>query len=165
MTDQSLAPHVIAKEIAPLGEGAISLDEYKKRYAQSIADPSAFWSAEAEKRLDWFSPFKQGLSGDFHAGDVTWFAGGKLNVCYNAVDRHVQNGKADQVAMVFEGDEPTDIRKITYLELQRKVSQIANALKMSGVRKGDGKCCRDLTSNLKFMLTCQWKQSLRSICP
>lgn len=139
MTEKSLAPHEIAKEIAPIGEGGMSLDEYKRRYADSIADPNAFWSAEAEKRLDWFSPFTQGLSGDFYAGDVTWFAGGKLNVCFNAVDRHAQNGKADQIAMVFEGDEPTDIRKITYLELQRKVSQIANALKMSGVRKGDGK--------------------------
>lgn len=137
--EKSLAAHEIAKEIPAIGvdDAPMSLDEYKKAYAASIADPSKFWSEEAKKRLDWFSPFTTGLQGDFDAGDISWFQGGKLNVCYNAVDRHVLAGKGDQVAMVWEGDEPTDIRRITYLQLQRKTCQIANALRASGVRKGD----------------------------
>jgi acetyl-CoA synthetase len=77
------------------------------------------------------------LQGDFDAGDITWFAGGKLNVSYNAIDRHVAAGRADQVAMIWEGDEPDDIRRLTYRDLLRQVSQIANALTASGVRKGD----------------------------
>lgn len=71
-------------------------------------------------------------------GDVSWFQCGQLNVCYNAVDRHVlTGGKGDQVAMIWEGDEPNEVRRITYTELLAKVSQIANALKSQGVQKGD----------------------------
>ena len=135
-TEKSLAAHEIAKEIAPIGEAPMSLEEYKQAHAASIADPSAFWSEQAQNRLDWSTPFTAGLQGDFDAGDVRWFEGGKLNVCYNAVDRHVLNGKGDQAAMVWEGDEPTDTRTITYLQMQRKTCQIANALKAQGVEKG-----------------------------
>lgn len=134
----NLAAHEIAKVFPALGtEGKMSFEEYKKAHAESIADVGAFWGAQAVDRLDWSQPFQRTLEGDLHAGDVTWFAGGQLNVCYNAIDRHVRNNKADQTAIVFEGDEPTDIRRITYLELQRKVCQIANALRSVGVNKGD----------------------------
>lgn len=135
--DNQLAAHHIAKLFPAIGEGAMTFEEYKKKYEESIADPSAFWAKEANERLDWFIPFQQSLQGDFHAGDITWFAGGKLNMCYNAIDRHVLAGKGDQVAILWEGDEPNEIRKITYLELQRKISQIANAMQSKGVRKGD----------------------------
>ena len=70
-------------------------------------------------------------------GDVRWFSGGKLNIAYNAIDRHVINGRGDQVALLWEGDEPDQVRKITYNELLRRVSQIANALTQQGVKKGD----------------------------
>jgi acetyl-CoA synthetase len=136
--EKNLAAHEIAKLFPALNtQGRPTLEEYKAKYAESIADVGAFWGKEAEERLDWFVPFKQTLQGDFDAGDITWFAGGKLNVSYNAVDRHVLNGKGDQVAIVFEGDEPDDIVKLTYLQVQRKVSQIANALLAKGVIKGD----------------------------
>jgi acetyl-CoA synthetase len=115
----------------------MSFEEFKAAHAESVKDPAAFWAKEAIERLDWYAPFTNALSGDFEAGDIAWFVGGKLNVCYNAVDRHVNNGKADQVAMVWEGDEPDDVLKFTYMDLQRKVSQIANALKAQGVKKGD----------------------------
>ena len=141
MTDddhKNLAAHEIAKVFPALAtDGKISLEEYKKQHAASIADVGAFWAKQATDRLTWIKPFDVTLQGDFHAGDITWFAGGQLNVCFNAVDRHVRAGKAEQTAIVFEGDEPTDIRRITYLQLQRKVSQIANALLAQGVRKGD----------------------------
>lgn len=135
--EKNLAAHEIAKLFPALEtEGKMSLEEYKKAHAESIADVGAFWGKEAKERLDWDVPFEQTLMGDFDAGDITWFAGGKLNVCYNAVDRHVKT-KPNQVAIVFEGDEPDDIRKITYIELQRKTSQIANSLIAKGVVKGD----------------------------
>lgn len=134
---QHLAAHEIAKVFPPLGDGAMTLEEYRQEYARSIQDPGAYWSEEAKKRITWYHPFSQALSGDFIAGDISWFAGGKTNVCYNAIDRHVEAGKGDQVAMVWEGDEPDDIKRLTYIDLQRKISQITNALLASGVRKGD----------------------------
>lgn len=127
----------IEKEFPPIGKGVMTLQEYKELHAESIADPGAFWGKQAKEYLDWFVPFQSTLQGDFENGDITWFTGGKLNVSYNAIDRHVLAGKGDQVAVVWEGDEPTEIAHITYLQLQRKVSQIANALSSVGVRKGD----------------------------
>mmetsp|Transcript_8162 Transcript_8162/g.12608 ORF Transcript_8162/g.12608 Transcript_8162/m.12608 type:complete len:750 (+) Transcript_8162:67-2316(+) len=119
----------------PSGVAASSLDEYKKIYEESLKDD--FWANKAKEMLDWDTDFSlPALSGDFEEGDMRWFSGGKLNVCYNAIDRHaVTNG--DRVAMIWEGDEPTDVREITYTELLRKVSKIANALQSQGVKKGD----------------------------
>jgi acetyl-CoA synthetase len=87
--------------------------------------------------LDWDLLFDTVLEGSLQEGDVTWFAGGKLNACYNAIDRHVAAGKEDQIAMIWEGDEPDNIRRLTYQDLLHKVSQIANALTVMGVRQGD----------------------------
>jgi acetyl-CoA synthetase len=136
-SSKGLAAHEIPKLFDPIGKASISLEDYKQAHAESIRDPSAYWSQQAKSYLDWYVPFDQALTGDFSAGDIAWFAGGKLNVCYNAIDRHVRNGKADQVALVWEGDEPDDIRRLTYLDMQRKISQIANALHAQGVRRGD----------------------------
>jgi acetyl-CoA synthetase len=132
-----LAAHEIAKEFPPLGPAASTLAEYRAEHALSIADPSAYWSRRATELIDWYHPFQQGLAGDFTVGDITWFAGGKLNVCYNAVDRHVQAGRGDETAVIWEGDEPTEVRHVSYLDLQRRVSQIAQALFATGVRTGD----------------------------
>lgn len=114
-------------------------EKYKKEYAESIARPAHFWSEQATRRLTWERPFDPHavLQGSFDHGDVTWFRGGKLNVCFNAIDRHVNSKTANELAMVWEGDEPDDIRRITYAEMLRKVSQIANALAAEGVKKGD----------------------------
>jgi acetyl-CoA synthetase len=114
-------------------------EKYKKQYAESIARPAHFWSEQATRRLTWERPFDPHavLQGSLDHGDVTWFRGGKLNICFNAIDRHVNSKKANELAMVWEGDEPDDIRRITYVEMLRKVSQIANALKAEGVKKGD----------------------------
>jgi acetyl-CoA synthetase len=114
-----------------------TFDRYKKEYQASIDAPEIFWGDKAQEMLDWDVGFDSVLEGSLEAGDVTWFAGGKLNACYNAIDRHVLAGKADQLAMIWEGDEPDDIRRITYQDLQHKVSQIANALTALGVKKGD----------------------------
>jgi len=86
--------------------------------------------------LDWFTPFDQVSAGTFKDGNIAWFLNGKINACYNAVDRQLP-ARADQTAILWEGDEPTDIRRITFQELQDKVCKIANSMKMMGVKKGD----------------------------
>lgn len=125
------------KDLPPLGTSKWSLDSFKKEHEESIKDPSTFWSTKAKELLHWFIPFEEGLTGSFETGDVAWFAGGQTNVCYNAVDRHVKAGKGDQVGLIWEGDEPDDVQKLTYLEMQRRISQISNALAFSGVKRGD----------------------------
>ena len=114
-----------------------ALDKYKKVHKASIDNPTKFWGNEAQARLSWFEKYDTVVSGSLEKGDVTWFAGGKLNVCYNAVDRHVIDGNGDATAMIWEGDEPDDIRSLTYNDVREKVSRIANALKSRGVQKGD----------------------------
>jgi len=114
-----------------------NLDHYRVEHEQSIQDPNKYWYDKAYEFLDWEQDFDSVLDGSLNDGDVTWFAGGKLNVAYNAIDRHVQNGKADQTALLWEGDEPNQIRRITYRQLQQRVSQISNALRAQGVKKGD----------------------------
>jgi acetyl-CoA synthetase len=132
---QAPPKHEVAKIYPPKGD--LSLEQYKLLHKQSIDDPKTFWGARAKEHLDWFTPFEQVLQGGFEFGDVRWFTGGKLNVCYNALDRHVASSKANDLALVWEGDEPDDIRKFTYSELLRKVCQISNALLALGVQKGD----------------------------
>jgi len=114
-----------------------ALEKYREEHARSIADPAKFWESKAKHFLDWDVPFRSVLHGDLKNGDVSWFHGGKLNVAYNAIDRHVLSGRGDDTAIVWEGDEPDEIRHITFREMLSKVSQIANALRSEGVRKGD----------------------------
>lgn len=112
-----------------------SFDKYVKLHQQSIDVPSKYWGGLAKELLHWDVPFDSHrvLQGGFEKGDVRWFAGGQLNVAYNALDRHDPNA----LAMIWEGDEPTEVRRITFGEMTSKVSQIANALKSQGVKKGD----------------------------
>jgi len=112
-----------------------SFDKYKKLHAESIKDPAKYWGDLARTELDWYKPFddERILSGDLTTGNIQWFAGGKLNACYNAIDRH----NRDDIAIIWEGDEPNDIRKITFGQMVDKVSAISNALKLKGVKKGD----------------------------
>ncbi|GIV02988.1 MAG: acetyl-coenzyme A synthetase [Fimbriimonadales bacterium] len=105
-------------------------------YDRANRDPVGFWS-EWANRLDWFEPWQNAL--EWEPPYARWFTGGKLNACYNCVDRHVQNGKGDRVALIWEG-EPGEVVSWTYAELQAKVCQIANALKQIGVKKGEIVC-------------------------
>lgn len=114
------------------------LSKYKAEHAFSITDPETYWADQGRQKLDWFTPFEKTMTGGLDHGDVAFFAGGKLNACYNAIDRHVgSHTNANELALVWEGDEPTDIRRLTYAQLLRKTCQIANALKGRGVAKGD----------------------------
>lgn len=111
-------------------------NEYRAAYNESIANPTKFWTEMSAKYLHWFSPFDRVLEGSFEDGDVKWFANGKINACYNCVDRHLPH-KANQTAIIWEGDEIGTHRYITYRELSQEVCRIANVMKMQGVKKGD----------------------------
>ncbi len=117
----------------------INKEKYDQMYAQSINDPSTFWSAQAEEFLSWDQKWESVREFDFHKGEASWFAGGKLNVSYNCIDRHLET-RGDQVAIIWEGDDPSEDLKITYKELHEKVCKLANVFKSRGVIKGDRVC-------------------------
>ncbi len=111
--------------------------KYKAMYEQSVKDPDGFWGEQA-KRLDWFKPFTKvkDTSYDPHNVSIKWFEDGELNVSYNCVDRHAA-ATPDKVAIIWEGDSPTEDKKITYAELKDEVCKLANVFKAHGVKKGD----------------------------
>jgi acetyl-CoA synthetase len=115
----------------------IDADGYAKMYAQSVSDPDGFW-AEQGKRIDWFKPYTKVKDVSFIYPDVSirWFHDGVTNVAHNCIDRHLET-RGDQVAIVWEGDDPGHDRKITYRELHDEVCRFANVLKARGVAKGD----------------------------
>jgi acetyl-CoA synthetase len=116
--------------------GKISEAEYFRLYQQSVADPDRFW-AEHGKRIDWIKPFTKvrnaAFEGDVH---IAWFEDGTLNASYNCIDRHLPQ-RAEQTAILWEGDDPGENRRVTYRELHEAVCRLANALKARGVQKGD----------------------------
>ena len=116
-----------------------SLDRYDEIYKRSIDDPENFW-AETAQRIHWIKPWDTVRNFDFVQGRIEWFSGGKLNACYNCIDRHIENGHGDETAIIWEGNDPNQSRKFSYSELLRDVSQFANALKSMGVEKGDRVC-------------------------
>lgn len=114
-----------------------SAAEYDRLYAQSISDPDAFW-AEQAKRLDWFTPPTKIGNWSFDPVSIKWYEDGVLNLCHNAVDRHVAAGRGDAIAFIFEPDDPAkDARRVSYAELQAEVIRMANALKQLGAGRGD----------------------------
>ncbi|KAA6214869.1 acetate--CoA ligase [Streptomyces albofaciens JCM 4342] len=135
MSNDSLA-NLLKEErrFAPPADLAANANVTAEAYEQAAADRLGFWAAQA-KRLTWATEPTETLDWS-NPPFAKWFADGKLNVAYNCVDRHVENGLGDRVAIHFEG-EPGDTRAITYAELQREVSQAANALTELGVRAGD----------------------------
>jgi acetyl-CoA synthetase len=110
---------------------------YEDMYARSIKDSNGFW-AEHGKRVDWIKPFSKVENVSFAPGNISikWFEDGVLNVAYNCVDRHLAK-RGDQTAIIWEGDDPKDDKKITYRELHAEVCKFANVLKSRGVKKGD----------------------------
>ena len=112
---------------------------YQEMYKHSVDDPEGFWAEQAEKFVSWYKPWNKVLEWDFSEGKISWFEGAELNVCYNCVDRHLES-RGDQVAIIWEGDDPNEDKKITYRELHREVCSFANVLKARGVQKGDRVC-------------------------
>jgi acetyl-CoA synthetase len=119
-----------------LKTAAISEGEYHDMYAQSVNDPDKFWGAMA-KRLTWIKEPTKIKNTSFNAPvSIKWYEDGILNACFNCVDRHLP-AKKDTIALIWEGDEPGDDRKITYGEMKDEICRLANALKSLGVKKGD----------------------------
>ena len=111
--------------------------KYLEMYKQSVVDPDGFWREQAG-RIDWITPFKRVKNTSFKLPNVSikWFEDGELNVSANCLDRHLDK-RGDQVAIIWEGDDPKYAKKITYRELHREVCRFANVLTGLGVRKGD----------------------------
>ena len=117
----------------------ISEDEYERLYKESLDNSEEFWSKQAKEYLEWVSPWQQTCEGDLNKGEVSWFIDGKINASQNCIDRHLEK-RANQVAIIWEGDDPSISKSITYQELHESVCRFANALKERGVKKGDRVC-------------------------
>ena len=128
-------------KLFPVPEGITKsafVDEvaYKRMYQESVADPERFWG-EHGKRIEWINPYTKvkdvSYTGDVH---IRWFYDGTLNACANCVDRHLEK-RGEQTAILWEGDDPTESRRITYRKLHEQVSRLSNVLKARGVKRGD----------------------------
>jgi acetyl-CoA synthetase len=120
-------------------KSTISNTDYKEAYQRSIDNPNAFWQEKARKFLTWDKDFTIVENVDFNKGQIAWFEDGELNVSYNCLDRHLPQ-RANQTAIIWQGDEPEDSENITYQDLYERVCQLANGLKHLGVVKGDRVC-------------------------
>ena len=117
----------------------ISEEDFNTEYQESINNPESFWQKKAEETLDWFSNWDEVTASYLEAGEVAWFKTGKLNACFNCVDRHLQN-HANKTAIIWEGDDPNDSKEISFQELHKNVCQFANLLKSRNIKKGDRVC-------------------------
>ncbi len=115
-----------------------SLEEYERLYRLSLDNPEWFWGEQA-KILDWFHPWHTVFDADYEEVDFGWFLGGRLNACYNCVDRHLKE-HGDRTAIIWAGDEPATYKHISYRELKHHVCRVANVLRAHGVRRGDRVC-------------------------
>lgn len=122
------------------GKTEIDFAKYEQMYKRSVDDPEGFWAEMAEEFISWDSKWNTVLNWDFKEGNIEWFKGGKLNVSYNCLDRHIEAGHGDQVALIWEGNNIGEDSKITYKQLKDDVCRFANALKKIGVKKGDRVC-------------------------
>ena len=114
-------------------------DGYERMYRQSIEQPDMFWAEQANRFVEWMQPWSKVHQSDMDKGEAAWFIDAKLNVSVNCIDRHLKE-RADQTAIIWEGDDPNDSRYISYRELHEEVCRLANVLKARGVKKGDRVC-------------------------
>ena len=114
-------------------------EKYQKMYRDSIEKSDEFWSSQAKEFLDWSKDWNNVSDVDYHKGKIEWFSGGELNVAYNCIDRHLPK-RANQAALIWEGDDPNVSKTVTYQELHDEVCRFANSLKELGVGKGDTVC-------------------------
>ena len=132
MTESKLYPVSAAVEKS----AHIDADLYKTMYQHSIDKPEEFWGEKAEEFLTWEKKWSKVSDCDFSSAKIKWFVDGKLNVTVNCIDRHL-NERGDQAAIIWEGDEPSNDKQLTYKELYEEVCRFSNALKSRGVKKGD----------------------------
>jgi len=134
MSDEQVYP--VPADFA--AQANVNQQQYEAMYRQSVEDPATFWAEQANQYLSFSKPWDDVLDWSFAKDDlhIEWFKGAKLNVSYNCLDRHLED-RADQTAILWEGDNPEESRAITYRELHTDVNRFANALKARGVSKGD----------------------------
>ncbi|HEX2667267.1 MAG TPA: acetate--CoA ligase [Gammaproteobacteria bacterium] len=135
MSDDKVYPVPARPVRAPLLDKA----RYQALYRRSVEDPEGFWAEQAKTFLDWEKPWDRVLKFDYHKAEIRWFEGGRLNVSANCLDRHLAKC-GDQTAILWEGDDPRDQRRLTYRELHAEVCRLGNLLKRRGVKKGDRVC-------------------------
>ena len=130
-----IKPYEVPSDVA--GRAHVDAEGYQATYRRSVEDNEGFW-AEQAGRIDWLRPFSRVKDVSYAKDDlhIRWYYDGTLNACYNCVDRHL-NSRGDQVAIIWEGDDPAVDLKITYRELHARVCRFANALKEIGAKKGD----------------------------
>ncbi len=126
-------PPVDGRERAAIG----SFEEYKSIYKRSMEDPEGYWAERAEELVSWDRKWDSVLEADFDTPEFSWFKGGKLNVSYNCLDRHLENGRRNKAAIIWQGEPEEDVRVYTYQMLYTEVCRFANVLKKKGVKKGD----------------------------
>ena len=135
MSDEKIYP--VKTEIAKSAH--FTAETYQALYQKSIENPEQFWSEQATQFLDWSKPWDNTLEFDYPKGEISWFKGGKLNVSVNCLDRHLAE-HGEQTAIIWEGDNPDNEKKISYKELHQQVCKFANVLKSQGVKKGERVC-------------------------
>ena len=135
MTNETTQKFYYPSEEVVKNAAVSGMEAYKALCAEADQDYEGFWGKRAKELIDWQTPFTQVLD-ESNAPFFKWFADGKLNVSYNCLDRQVNKGLGDKVALIFEGDKG-DVSKVTYKELLDRVCKFANALKSQGVKKGD----------------------------
>jgi acetyl-CoA synthetase len=113
-----------------------SIEQYEEMYKKSVDDPEGFWGDIAEKNITWFKKWDKVLEYDFNKPEIKWFQGGKLNASVNCLDRHLERGRKDKTAILWEADDGSN-RTYTYEQLHLEVNRFANVLKKNGVGKGD----------------------------
>ncbi|MBO6768253.1 MAG: acetate--CoA ligase [Erythrobacter sp.] len=137
MTEADERSEWVKRPAAAIEGTGCTLDDYQALYARSVEDTDSFWAGQAE-RLEWFTAPTTIANWSYDPVSIKWFEDGVLNICHNAVDRHVAAGHGDKLALIFESDDPAgEVRRITYGDLQTEVVRMANTLKAMGVRKGD----------------------------
>lgn len=136
MSNELYTPQEVNPEFVKQARIA-SMDDYKKIYQRSIDDPEGFWAEKAEEQLTWFKKWDSVCDHDFANAKISWFKGSKINLCYNALDRHLTGERKNKAAFIWEGDFEDEVQTYTYQQVHRKVSRIANVLKKHGVKKGD----------------------------
>ena len=129
--------HPVFEEFAKTAQ--IDAERYETMYRQSINEPDTFWAEQAREFLTWDQEWNSVCDYDFPKGQASWFDGGKLNVAYNCIDRHLET-RGDQTAIIWEGDNPEESAHITYRQLHEAVCRLANAFKAQGVGAGDRVC-------------------------
>ncbi|MDG2422262.1 MAG: acetate--CoA ligase [Gammaproteobacteria bacterium] len=135
MPNEKIYP--VAKDIAE--QSHLNQEIFSELYRQSIDSPSEFWAEQAAELLSWHKPWETITRSNFQTANTEWFAGAKLNVAFNCIDRHLEE-RGEQTAIIWEGDDPGDEKLITYNELHKQVCKLSNALKERGIKKSDHVC-------------------------